>query len=104
MSDASYAALLAELEAADETDLRQRIERHLTRFDSTFDLWLSHQVHADLPTDPARAARRQRLREMIAHLAEAGDYRNAQFDESHPANPKEVALALARRVERGELD
>jgi len=105
MSNEQYRAWMLDiLRAANEAERQAAIERRLTKFDFDFTFWLEQQVEAVQQAAPQTAQKLRALLGEIYRLVSTGDYSKAEFDEAAPANPKEIVLALARRVRREELD
>jgi tetratricopeptide (TPR) repeat protein len=92
------------LAAQTDDNLDACIEHHLTKLDDNFSFWLLEQIDELCASASGAAERADAIYDRISRLAESGDYRRAEFDETHPENPKEILLALERRVRRGELN
>lgn len=95
----SFQQLLDQILQADERALPEVIERNLTRLDDDFDGWLQERIGG---TNPDQSDRLEAVHQAIKHFRLYGNYRRAEFDETSPENAKEILLALARRIERGE--
>src|SRR3954452_25224786 len=104
MSVDQYRAWVLALLRMDTSARRAAIERLLTKFDFDFTQWLEQAINTIQQAAPQQAGQLQDLLQAVYRLIHTGDYAKAEFDETAPANPKEVVLALARRVQRGELD
>lgn len=104
MSADQYRTWVIELLRMDTSARWAAVERQLTKFDFDFTQWLEQLITTVQQSAPQQAGQLQDLLQAIYHLIHTGDYAKAEFDETAPANSKEVVLALARRVKRGELN
>jgi tetratricopeptide (TPR) repeat protein len=92
------------LQAADAATLTDLVERNLTKFGDGVEDELLRRAEQFKASDPEAALRLREIYQAVRASLEAGNYRRARFDEAEPANPKEVLLAAARRLERGEAE
>ncbi|MGH9838461.1 MAG: hypothetical protein ACREEM_06730, partial [Blastocatellia bacterium] len=95
----SFQQLLDQILQAGDQALPGIIERNLTRLDDDFDEWLQERIGGAIPSQLDRL---EAICSAIRHQRLYGNYRRAEFDETSPENAKEILLALARRIERGE--